>query len=286
MRRRQFLVLAGLGATASLAGCGNTQDTDSVSTDTDSTSTDADANGDEWNPPPTTTTQNNTADFVETHQSTPTTDETATQTKLTLQTPQQGTSRQNPQYGRSERDYSTGWTFPPATGTHSVVSPGLQGTKYALRFDGFQKGYLAGALQQGERFAFSFKPTNYSGAPSLIRFQFACSGEGDGNMYRLEFEGSNTSGSDWSLEKYTNGTLADVDAAGDGVGAALGDEYRVEVDWNSSDTHITARWYNSNGTLRSTPLSITDTEYTQSGVCLMCNANAIVLWDEIQSLSS
>lgn len=261
MRRRQFLVLAGLGATASLAGCGSTQDPDSASTD-------ADANGGEWNSPPTTTSKNNT------------------RTKLTLQTPQRGTNRQNRQFERSEGDYSTGWTFPSATGTHSVVSPGLQGTKYALRFDGFQKGYLNGALQQGERFAFSFKPTNYRGTPSLIRFQFACSGEEDGNMYRLEFEGSNTSGSDWSLEKYTNGTLMDVDAAGDGVGAALGDEYWVEVDWNVGDSNITARWYNANGTLRSTPLSITDTEYSQPGVCLTCNANVTVLWDEIRSLPS
>lgn len=235
MRRRQFLVWAGLGSMASLAGC-STEDTDSASTD-----------------PPSM--RNNT------------------RVKLTLQPPQQE---------RSEGDYSTEWTFPSATGAHSVVSPGLQGTEHALRFDGFQKGYLNGALQQGERFAFSFKPTKYSGAPSLIRFQFACSGAGDGNTYRLEFEGSNTSNSDWSLEKYTNGTLTDVDAAGDGVGAALGDEYRVEVDWNTGDTHITARWYNPNGSLRSTPLSITDTEYTQSGVCLMCNANATVLWDEIQ----
>lgn len=239
MRRRQFLVLAGLGTMTSLAGCGSTRDTDSTST-----------------------AQNNTP------------------TQLTLRTPE-GTSRPNLRYERF-----SGWTFPTATGTHSVVSPGLQGTEHALRFDGFQKGYLADALQQGQRFAFSFKPTNYSGAPSLIRFQFACSGEGDGNMYRLEFEGSNTSGSDWSLEKYTNGTVANIDAAGDGVGAAIGDEYRIEIDWNVDDTHITARWYNPDGTLRSTPLSITDTEHTQPGVCLTCNANVTVLWDEIQSLPS
>jgi hypothetical protein len=268
MRRRQFIVRAGLSATAFLAGCSE-KNTSSTTVTTQKNT--PDPAFDPATPLPATLTP--VADS--------TMDETATQTQITLQTQQQKTSNR-----RSDADYSTGWTFPAATGTHSVVSPGLQGTEYALKFDGFQKGHLTGALQHGKRFAFSFKPTNYSGAPSLIRFQFACSGEGDENIYQIEFEGSNTSGSDWSLEKFSNGTQASVDVAGDGVGTTLGEEYRVEVDWNTGDTDITARWYNPDGTLRSTPLSITDSEYTQPGVCLMCNSNVTVLWDGIQSLRS
>lgn len=269
MRRRRFIALAGLSATVPLAGCSGEDDSDGSSdgpgggTGTGSTDTD----GDTQQPPPSSTNETIAVEV-----------ETATTGE--------GTNQQ------TEDDYSTGWTFPGSTGSYSVVSPGLQNTEYALRFDGFQQGYLSGAAanervpRQGDRFEFAFEPIDYTGAPSIIRIQFACSGVDDESMYRIEFEGSNTSGSDWSLEKFTNGSQTMVDAADDGVGAAPGDEYRVEVDWNAGNNRITARWYNADGTQRSRQLSITDTAYTQPGICLMCNGNATVLWDEIRVRSS
>jgi hypothetical protein len=290
MRRRQFLVLAGLSATTSLAGCGGAENTTDTTADRNDRGDITTSSGTVNRRKDTATTETETGNTIADTAAPPT--ETATSTPLTLETQETGHQITLKKTSHRRRDYSTVWTFPSSTGSHSVVSPGLQGTDYALKFNGFQKGYLSGAnavdrgLRQGDRFAFSFKPTNYVGSPSLIRFQFACSDGSDGDTYRIEFEGSNTAGSDWSLEKYANGSLKKVDAAGDGVGAALGDEYRVVVEWNTGDTHITARWYNPNGTQRSTPLSITDTEFTQPGVCIMCNANVTMLWDEIHTLPS
>lgn len=177
-----------------------------------------------------------------------------------------------------------GWTVPSSTDSDTIVSPGLNGTDSAWKLNGLREGHLAGAdavdrgPQPGDLFEFLFRATDFSGEPALFRFEFSCSGVDDGNMYRIEFEGSNTSRADASLEKYVEGSPTKINTMA--VSPSVGDNCMVRVGWNDSGSDIYANYF-ENGSYQATA-SITDTEYSQPGVCVWANSNIDVIVDEIR----
>lgn len=179
----------------------------------------------------------------------------------------------------------SGWTVPSSTGGDQIVSPGHDGTDYAWEHTGFREAHLAGAdavdrgPQQGDRFEFWFNLTNASGS-AINRFEFGCSGTGDGDLYRIEFE-RETGDNEFQLEKLAGGSQAKTDTD-PGHAVAEDTVYRCVIEWNYGDSQITAQLYDGNGNTDSALLSISDTEYTQPGVCLFTNENSTVDWDEIR----
>lgn len=184
-----------------------------------------------------------------------------------------------------------GWNVPGSSGSDSVVSPGLNNTQHAWKLFGPREGHLpsSDAIERGpspgETFEFRFRITDFSGSPSIFRFDFACTGNSDGNMYRIEFEGSNTGGADMSLEKYSNGNppssgSGNVDTAP--VSPSVGDNIHIEVEWHENGNNIAVK-YRENGTLQAT-VQIADSEYGAPGVCVEANAFVDVLVDEINIL--
>lgn len=179
----------------------------------------------------------------------------------------------------------SGWDVPSSTGGDQIVSPGLNGTDHAWEHTGFREAHLAGANtvdrgpQPGDRFEFWFNLTNASGS-SINRFEFGCSQVGDGDLYRIEFE-RETSDNEFQIEKIAGGSqsMTDTDP---GHAVAQDTVYRCEVNWNHGDNQITAQLFDANGNADSAILSITDTEYSQPGVCLFTNSNSTVVWDQMR----
>lgn len=176
------------------------------------------------------------------------------------------------------------WTVPGSTGDDTIVSPGLIGTSRAWKLVGLREGHLSSANaidrgpQPGETFVFHFRPTKYSGTPSLIRFDFSCPGISASNFYRIEFEGANTGGADMSLEKYTNGSpTGKVDTINQSP--AVDDDIVIRVSWRDGNTGLIVNYF-ENGSYKATA-RIDDTAYSAGGVRIWCNANVEMLLDEI-----
>jgi hypothetical protein len=178
-----------------------------------------------------------------------------------------------------------GWTVPSSTGSDTIVS-GLHGTDYGWRLNGFREAHLAGAdavdrgPQQGDTFEYSFQIDDYGSGSALFRFEFACSGTGDGDRYRVEYE-INDSDPDTALYKQSGGSTAETSTFKT-IDPAVGDVVRAEIRWNVGDSNIEVDHY-LNGSFLHT-ISITDTAYTQPGVCLFVNSNLVTTVDEIRIL--
>lgn len=181
---------------------------------------------------------------------------------------------------------ASGWTVPSSTGGDTIVSPGLHGTDYGWQLDGFREAHLAGAdavdrgPQQGDTFEYSFEIDDYSGNPALFRFEFACSGTGDGDLYRIEYE-INDSDPDVAIYKMSGGSSAETSTFKT-IDPAVGDVVRAEVRWNVDDSNIEIDHY-VNGSFKHT-ISIADTQWTQPGVCLFVNSNVMLTFDEARIL--
>lgn len=176
------------------------------------------------------------------------------------------------------------WTVPGSTGSDTIVSPGMGGTNRAWKLVGPREGHLSSSNaidrgpQPGETFEFQFRPTKYDGSPSLIRFDFACPGISAPNFYRIEFEGSNTSGADMSIEKYSNGSpTGKVDTISQSP--SVGDHIVIRVSWRDGNNGLIVNYF-ENGSYRATA-RIDDTEYSAAGVRVWCNAYVDMVLDEI-----
>lgn len=175
----------------------------------------------------------------------------------------------------------SGWTVPSSTGSDSVVTPGLNGSDYKWRHEGFREGHLRGAdavdrgPQPGDTFEFWFRIVDTSG-DVINRFEFSADGTADDDKYRIEWE-QFTGDNELSLEKISGGSQEDIDVD-TSFAPSVGQAYRVQVAWNvDGSNNISVEIFTPDDT-RVGVVNILDNstgEFAQPGVYVRTNGNNI-----------
>lgn len=187
----------------------------------------------------------------------------------------------------------SGWTVPGSTGSDSMVEPGLDGTDWRWRLDGFREGHLAGAdavdrgPQPGDVFEFWFRIVTDNGNSVINRFEFSADGTSDDDKYRIEYE-RNTSDTELSLEKISGGSQ-EILVTDENFVPAIGDVYRCQVNWNAGNNNITVQVFNPDGSTASQQIGFTDSssgEFGQPGIYIQNSGNCATDIDEIRIIES
>lgn len=115
----------------------------------------------------------------------------------------------------------------------------------------------------GLQWEFYFRPLQFYNTPAFLRCNFmGMNSYGTDRTYRLEWESDPTSGSDWSLEKRSGGSVVLAEATADGLGVKVGTVYRCLIDMTdtSSPNSIHAEWWNHSSNTKLRELDLVDND--------------------------